>query len=214
MSTEDSTRVDTKESLLDATEGLIAERGFQGASLRAITSRAGANLAAANYHFGSKEALVRAMIARRIGPINEERLRRLEALEAAGAPLALHDLVRAFVEPVVRFGHHRPDQGRPFVKIFGRVLTQPDPTLRSMLIDEMGEIIRRFGMAFSQALPHLDRRELMWRMHFMVGSMAHTVAGHHLLEEMVGDLCDPSDLDGTVDRLVAFLTAGLSAPLP
>jgi hypothetical protein len=115
---------------------------------------------------------------------------------------------------VVRYGHHLPDRGRPFVQIFGRVLTQPDPTLRSMLIDELGEVIRRFGAAFGRALPQLDRRELLWRMHFMVGSMAHTVAGHHLLEEVAGDLCDTSDLDGTVDRLAVFLTAGLSAPPP
>ncbi|MCP5112464.1 MAG: helix-turn-helix transcriptional regulator, partial [bacterium] len=41
---------DTKLSLLDAAEAVIAEHGFAGASLRAITSRAGTNLAAVNYH--------------------------------------------------------------------------------------------------------------------------------------------------------------------
>ena len=208
----DDSPSDTKQSLLDAAEALIAEHGVRGASLRAITTRASANLASANYHFGSKEALVRAMVARRLRPLNEERLRRLSALEEGteGSP-PLEDLVRAFVEPVVRYGHHLPDRGRQFVQIFGRALTQPDPTLRSMLIDELGEVILRFSGAFGRALPHLDQQDLMWRMHFMVGAMAHTVAGSKILEEVTQGLCHPGDIDGVVERLVSFLSGGLAA---
>lgn len=205
---------DTKKSLLDAAEALIAELGVKGASLRAITTRAKANLAAANYHFGAKEALVRAMLARRLRPLNQERLQLLEEIEVqAGATGPdLDQLVRAFVGPVVRYGHQRPDRGRHFVQIFGRALTQPDPTLRSMLIDELAEVIERFGAAFGRALPHLSRQELMWRMHFMVGSMAHTVAGSRLIEQLTDGLCNTSDLDALVERLVSFLSAGLAAP--
>ena len=96
---------DTKKSLLDAAEALIAEHGVAGASLRAITTRAGANLAAANYHFGSKKALARAVIARRFGPVNTERLRLLDEAEQASGDDAvdLETLVRAFVGPVVTF---------------------------------------------------------------------------------------------------------------
>ena len=78
------TTTDTREALLDAAESLFAEHGVQAASLRAITQQAGANLAAVHYHFGSKEGLVRAVFSRRIGPLNEERLRRLEECEREG----------------------------------------------------------------------------------------------------------------------------------
>ena len=207
---------DTKLSLLDAAEALIAEHGVAGASLRAITSRAGTNLAAANYHFGSKQALARAVIARHMRPVNAERLRLLDEAEqrADGNAPSLEDLVRAFVGPVVRFGQELPDRGRHFAQICGRAMTQPDPMLRHTLLEELAEAIRRFKVAFARALPDLAPEDLGWRIQFMVGTMAHTIAGTQLIEEVHGDVLDVRDVDGIVDRMVAFLCAGLSAPLP
>ena len=207
---------DTKLSLLDAAEALIAEHGLAGASLRAITSRAGTNLAAANYHFGSKKELARAVIARHFGPVNAERLRLLDEVERQagdGAP-CLESLVRAFVGPVVRFGQELPDRGRHFAQICGRAMTQPEPMLRESLLGELAEAIRRFRAAFTRALPDLAIDELLWRIHFMVGAMAHTVAGTQLIEEVHGDVLDTRDVEGTVERLVRFLSAGLAAQMP
>ncbi len=92
---------DTKERLLAAAERLFAERGFEGASLRAVTQAAGTSVSAANYHFGSKQALLRATLRRRVEPMNRLRLERLDALEAAaaGAPLSLEALLDAFLRP-------------------------------------------------------------------------------------------------------------------
>ena len=206
----------TKESLLDAAEALIAEHGVAGASLRAITTRAGTNLAAANYHFGSKQDLARAVIARHMGPVNAERLRLLDEAERRagdGGP-GLETLVRAFVGPVVRFGQDLPDRGRHFAQICGRAMTQPDPMLRESLLEELAEAIRRFREAFARALPHLPPEELLWRIQFTVGAMAHTLAGTQLIEEVHGDVLDTGDVDAIVERLVAFLCAGLAAPTP
>lgn len=213
----DARRPNTKNSLLDAAEAVIAEQGVAGASLRAITRRAKANLAAANYHFGSKKALIRAVLTRHLRPLNQERLRLLEATENEAARSqqshpSLESLVRAFLEPVVRFGHGRPDRGRNFLKIFGRAVGQPDPTLRSILVEELSEVIQRFSGAFSAALPHLSRKELMWRMGFIIGSMAQTIAGAALLEELSSGLCGRDHPDQVVDRLVGFAVAGLQAP--
>ena len=61
---------DTRERLLDAAKYLFAQRGVDATSLRHITAEAAANLASVNYHFGSKEALFRAVFVRRIGPVN------------------------------------------------------------------------------------------------------------------------------------------------
>ena len=74
--------LDTRKAILDAAERLFADLGFDGASLRKITAKAGVNLAAAHYHFGSKEGLLRAALARRIGPLNEERLKLLDEAES------------------------------------------------------------------------------------------------------------------------------------
>lgn len=202
----------TQQSLLDAAESLIAELGVKGTSLRKITSRAGTNLAAANYHFGSKEALVRAVVARHLRPLNAERLQMLDALEAAARDPRLEQVIHAFVSPVVRYGLERRDKGQDIAKIFGRAMTQPDEVLRGLLLDELKDVIQRFSRAFAAALPHLGHRELMWRVHFMVGSMAHTMAGAHMLERVTGGLCSLDDREGLVEHLVAFLSAGMRAP--
>ena len=214
MTTSAAAANDTKLSLLDAAEATIAEHGFAGASLRAITSRAGTNLAAVNYHFGSKEELARAVIARHMGPVNAERMRLLDEAErdAGGGKPGLEALVRAFVGPVVRFGGELPDRGRHFAQICGRAMTQPDPVLRESLLGELAEAIRRFKAAFARALPDLPRQELLWRVQFMVGGMAHTLAGTQIIEAVHGDTLDTRDLGGLVERMVRFFCAGLAAP--
>ena len=207
---------DTKTALLDAAEEVVAEHGVLGASLRAITKKARANLAAVNYHFGSKQALVRALVRRHLRPVNAERLALLDAAEAEageGSP-ELADLVRAFVGPVVRYGAGRTERRRQIARLFGRALGQQDAALRELLLEELQEVIRRFTAAFGKALPHLERADLMWRIHFMVGSMAHSLAAGELIARVTQGLCDPDDVDGQVERLVTFLCAGLAAPAP
>ena len=76
---------DTKLTILDTAERLFADHGFGATSLRNIISEAEVNLAAVHYHFGSKEALIKAVLERRIIPLNLERLRLLDLAEADGA---------------------------------------------------------------------------------------------------------------------------------
>jgi len=204
---------DTKESLLDAAEALFAEHGFAGASLRAITARADANIAAAHYHFGSKESLLRAVVARRLRPINRARIARLDTLEALPtAKRTLEELIRAFVAPVIAAGRDLPNGGRDLVQLIGRVLLGHDEVLREVLHDELSGIIGRFVPAFAHALPHLGRQELVWRIHFMAGAMAHVVGGRHMLFIALGEHTDLDDVDTIVDHIVRFLAAGMEAP--
>src|SRR5919199_6351467 len=90
----------TRERVLDAAERLFAEHGYQATTLRMVTAEAGANIAAVNYYFGSKQALLAAVVHRVIGPVAEERRRRLEALEADGDP-SVEALVDAIIAPML-----------------------------------------------------------------------------------------------------------------
>ena len=90
--------MDTKEKLLDAAEELFADHGFASTSLRDITTEADVNLAAVNYHFGSKLDLLRAVFARRIGPVNAERLERFDALDDPD----VEEVLRAFIAPLFK----------------------------------------------------------------------------------------------------------------
>jgi AcrR family transcriptional regulator len=203
----------TKDRILDAAERLFAERGFAETSLRAITGEAGANLASVNYHFQSKEALVHAVIARRIGPINQLRLRMLDELEAraGGAPVSLEDLLRVFIEPVLDVG------GGPdgvFARLFGRFFMEPGPLFQEIFEVQFAEARGRFLPALERALPGLPRQERYWRMFFMMGAASHLLLGRHHLKVISEGECDTSDRQAAVARLIAFVAAGFRAPVP
>ena len=106
MKTATSANRDTKIRILDAAESLFAEHGFAATSLRAITRHANVNLAAVHYHFGSKEGLVEAVFSRRLGPLNQERLELLDAVEARGGEL--EDVLRALIGPALRLSRAEP----------------------------------------------------------------------------------------------------------
>jgi len=203
----------TKERILDAAEALFAEHGFEATSLRMITGAAGVNLAAANYHFHSKDDLIRAVLARRIGPLNRKRLELLKAYFVAtgGASPSLEGIIRAFVEPVVLL---RCDASCAGVgRLFGRTYVEPSGTARRAFFELMRDIGRPFTEAFRKVLPDFPQVELLWRIHFAVGVLAHTLAGTEHLATISGGLCDPTDAEGIVARMVAFIAAGMRAPL-
>ncbi len=202
--------VDTRESLLDAAETLFSAHGIEAASLRQITHHAGANLAAVNYHFGSKDGLVRAVFARRLRPLTEERIRLLgEAdLEAADA---VEQVLNAFLTPILQMLREAPEGVRGFGRLMGRAFSEPSEEVRRMVIEEFRESIDRFLEAFRTILPHLDEKERMWRFHFMAGVMSHTIACTQMLERYSGGSCTASDPDEALRQMVPFLAAGLRA---
>lgn len=211
VSLENGTRMPTKDRLLDAAEALFAEHGFEATSLRQITAAAQVNLASVNYHFHSKDDLIRAVFARRIGPLNQRRLDALKScLEAAGdGPIPLEDIIRAFVRPVLQM--RREPHGAAVGRLFGRTYADPSGSARQAFFELMKEISRPFTEAFRRALPDLDQVELVWRMHFSVGVMAHTLAGSEHLKVISGGQCDLSDVEGALNRIVAYVAAGLRA---
>lgn len=203
---------DTKTTILDAAEALFAEAGFAATSLRELTARAGANLAAVNYHFGSKEGLAIAVLTRRIAPINDERRARLQALPARPTAVAV---VRAFVEPVLCSAANpatpsvAPTAG--FCRLFGRLMVEQPPFLRSFLAEQFRDLGWRFEAVLQKALPGHDAATLWWRLHFLVGAMAHTLQNAATLTHLTNGLCRHDDAEAIVEHLVAFATAGFQA---
>jgi AcrR family transcriptional regulator len=213
---------DTKTTILDAAEALFAEHGFVATSLRQLTTRAGVNLAAVNYHFGSKDELARAVLLRRIAPVNAERRRRLDALPQ---PATVEHVVRAFVEPVLRAGEivggeNRPGRAADWCRLFGRINVEQPPFLRAFLREQFGDLARRFVGVLREVTTGLDEATIWWRLQFMVGSMAHTLQNAELIASVSGGGCDATDTDAIVEQLVAYCTAGFataaesSAPTP
>jgi AcrR family transcriptional regulator len=202
----------TKDRILDAAERLFARDGIEATSLRAITAEAGANLAAVNYHFQSKDTLVTAVLMRRIGPVNEQRLALLEACEreAGDGPLPLERVVDAFVRPVVEIYGGR---ARDFAPMMGRLYTETSEYVEKLYASKIEPFAERFVLAFQRAMPELPRKELVWRMHFSLGAIGHTLAAAQILQLLSKGECDPSDVEGTIKRLEAFMIGGLTAPV-
>jgi AcrR family transcriptional regulator len=203
----------TKDRLLDAAERLFAQLGIEATSLRVITREAGVNLAAVNYHFQSKEALMHAVIARRVGPINEKRLAMLDACEAQAGdgPLPLDQLIDCLLRPMFEM---LSGPAKEFAPMMSRIFTESSDLTEKVFKKHMAHVLARFFPAIERALPDLPRTELLWRMQFMMGAVAHTIGGARVLQVLSGGRCDSSDVEGTIQRLETFLLAGLQAPVP
>jgi len=205
----------TQTTILDAAEALFAETGFAATSLRELTAKAGANLAAVSYHFGSKEGLAIAVLKRRMDPINAERRARLDALPAHPSVEAI---VRAFVEPLLRPGvvhDAAPVQpGSGFCRLVGRLMVEQPPFLRDFLAAQFRDLGWRFCGALRQALPGHDAATLWWRLHFLVGAIAHTLQNAATLRHLTDGLCRDDDVDAVVEQLVQFAADGMQAKAP
>lgn len=202
----------TQQRIIEAAEHLFAECGIAATSLRHITGRAGVNLAAVNYHFGSRDALIEAVYARRLQPLNMERVRRLDELEARNPSPTLEEIIRAFIEPVLRISRD-PELGGPlFIRLLGQSYTETSSRFERFFTGQYREVLERFAAALGRALPDLEREELYWRLHFMIGATAYTIADSQLLRLIAGSE-RPEDVEQTLSRLVPFLIAGFQAPI-
>ena len=168
----------TKERILDAAEALFSDQGFATTSLRSITAAAEVNLAAVNYHFGSKEQLIEEVFVRRLGPINRERLENRDRWErgAGEEGPTLEQIIEAFLGPPLRMGHEPERGGAVFVRLLGHTISQPDDRIREMFTRQFREVVPRFIAAFRRRIPDLPTAEIFWRFLFLIGSMAHTMA--------------------------------------
>jgi AcrR family transcriptional regulator len=198
--------LDTKERILDSAELLFASEGVANTSLRALTEHAGVNLAAVNYHFQSKDALVQAVLFRRMNPINEKRL---VLLADAGGDL--HRILDAFYRPAVETVLESAEQGRPIAALVGRLYSEPGELLSSQVRAIMSEVFQKFFAAFQAALPDVPPATLFWRMQFCVGLMAHTFGAMHLIEGMARGRVQTGDPEEILRQMIDYAAGGLRA---
>ena len=211
---------DTHERILDAAERLFMAYGYDGTSMRQITGEAGVNLAAVNYHFGSKETLIQEVFRRRLDWLNEERLRVLDELEseAAGQPLKPSQIVDAFFGTMLRMAEDESRGGMTFLRLLGRTLAEPSEFIRGFLAHEYKTVVDRYKEALFKALPDVPKAEIVWRFHFMLGATSYAIAGTDALRLVTDWQIEPEDsvdrLDRLLPRLMSFLIGGLRAQLP
>ncbi|HEX7814362.1 TetR/AcrR family transcriptional regulator [Dyella sp.] len=203
----------TRERLLQAAESLFIEHGYESMSLRQITRRADANLAAVNYHFGSKELLMHEMLTKRLDRLNRERLQLLACCEHEGAPLEATAVLSILFVPALRLS--RPPAGDPaFMRLLGRVYSDPSPFIHNYLQQHYRPIYERFFEAFSRALPALPRSELGMRLRFCLQSLSGLLAGESM-SQLISALSMGLAIDDAtlLARLNALIGPMLTEPL-
>ena len=200
---------DTKDKILDTAERLFAEQGIDATSLRAIIAAAQVNLAAVHYHFHNKDTLLDAIILRKMTGVNERRAALLDYFEAeaGGAPLSIDRVLEALIAPTFAMTACHPQ----FVKLVGRL--QAEAVMTRLMSQHFQPLIARFIQAMHRSLPELGMSDLLWRLHFAVGAMAHALRNEPQLRGAPGAM-RPLDPAGVSRQLVAFLAAGFRAPVP
>jgi AcrR family transcriptional regulator len=215
--TEKQHRSATRVEILNVAEKICARSGFEGLSVRAIAEEAKVNIAALNYHFGTKQQLFIEMFERRVEPINAERVERLEACISKPGGETLEDIIEAFVAPPMRLTslvQSNGDSALVVMQFLSRKFSMPGET---DFLEKYYEPVRsRFLLALRRQLPDLPQEELVWRYNIMVGMIVYAMAGADRMTRLpavFGHSAAPAKvgLEDAVGTMVNFVAAGFRA---
>jgi AcrR family transcriptional regulator len=198
----------TKERILSAAEELFARHGFAGASLRQVTAAANVNLAAVNYHFGSKDNLINEVFRRRLDELTEERLNALNAARTA-TPRTLEGLLRAFVEPALNLATDKLG-GSAFMRVLARAYAEHDQSLRKFLSDNYGHVLKAFAGAIHELMPDLRKEDLYWRLDFIAGALTYAMSEFGMVKRPTGRT-EEEHRRHAAEQFVRFAAAGMRA---
>jgi AcrR family transcriptional regulator len=202
---------ETRELLLTAAERLFAERGFAGVSVRMIAAEAGVNWSLVGYHFRGKHGLLAEIYRRHCTTLNHERIRLLAEARAAG--LQLESVIEAFVRPALAEIQDRDGQNQ-FSRLRAMLAAEDAPLFAQLVADNFDQSSRTFVAALRACLPELPPDEVLWRFHFMLGTIYYSASSPQRIKTFSRGRCDPGDLEATLRHLVPFLAAAFrSAPV-
>ncbi len=204
----------TKNKILDAAESLFAEHGFNGTSLREITSKAEVNLAAVNYHFGSKKELIKAVMSRYmnvLAPLLEAALS--DICEQENKP-SLTEVLTAFIEPLLALNEVKENGTSNFLQLLGRGYTDSQGFLRWFLTTQYPSVISLFVNAVQKAYPELTAEEMFWRLHFTMGTVVFTMSSSDALMDIAkNDFDKDLSIAEVIQKVIPYVAAGVGAPI-
>jgi AcrR family transcriptional regulator len=204
----------TKNKILDAADVLFADKGFNGTSLREITSQANVNLAAVNYHFGSKKELIKAVMSRYMDELSPQLESALSLICEAEVKPNLHEVFSAFIEPLLNLNTFKENGTSTFLQLLGRGYTDSQGFLRWFLTTQYPNVIDYFTTAVQKAYPELSTEEMFWRLHFTMGTIVFTMSSSEALIDIAqNDFDNKLDIAGVIERVIPYVAAGVAAPI-
>ncbi len=204
----------TKNKILDAAESLFADKGFNGTSLREITGLASVNLAAVNYHFGSKKELIKAVMSRYMNELSPRLESALSLLCESSSKPSLHEVFSAFVEPLLHLNEFKENGTSTFLQLLGRGYTDSQGFLRWFLTTQYPNVFSHFTQAVYKAYPELSAEEMFWRLHFTMGTIVFTMSSSDALVDIAqNDFGQHVDIAGVIKRVIPYVAAGVASPV-
>ncbi|XPF93956.1 TetR/AcrR family transcriptional regulator [Colwellia sp. RE-S-Sl-9] len=204
----------TKNKILDAAEHLFAVNGFNGTSLREITSQAEVNLAAVNYHFGSKKELIKAVMSRYMNELSPRLENTLKQICDDDKKPTLIEVFSAFVEPLLWLNQFKENGTSNFLQLLGRGYTDSQGFLRWFLTTQYPGVISNFVAAVYKAYPELTAEEVFWRLHLTMGTVIFTMSSSGALIDIAKSDFDKNiDISGVIQQVIPYIAAGVAAPI-
>ena len=203
----------TKIRLLKTAEKLFASHGFAGVTMRGVATMAQTNIASANYHFGTKEAMVLEMLKSKIGPINKKRKERLAEAKhnSCNNPLPTSEIFRALILPVGEEVQKHFSNQSNIVNIISRSFTEPASFLEKIHKHFFGELSQIFIDELKLTYPDANEDDIYWNFHFAIASMLGAFAQHRRIKDLTQGRCNENAVSEMIERLINFVSSGFEA---
>jgi AcrR family transcriptional regulator len=202
---------ETREKLVVAAENLFAQHGYRAVTVRAIAAAAGVNWSLLGYYFRGKEGLLFEVYRRHCNALNAERFQLLTAARAGTRPLELEKVIEAFVSPALSIAQTHAG-GASFSRLRAVLAAEDSKLLDQLVTENFDSSSGQFIDALCECLPQLSHDEVLWRFHFMLGTIYYTASGPHRIRVFSEGRCDPANVSENIKHLIPFLASGFRGP--
>lgn len=192
-----------RKKLLDAAEALFCEKGFEGTSVRDLTTTAGCNVASVNYHFGGKDKLYVEMFRRQMRRLFERHKELINSL-AENPDAKLEDLVRGAITGPLK-AIESEDKSAAVMKMLVREVLNQHVDKNEIIGDLKNEFFPLFCDAMTRLCPGLDSQAARMCVFTLDALVVHPILFFEVYQETVPEL----DVDGIIEHIVKFASAGI-----
>jgi AcrR family transcriptional regulator len=198
-----------KDRLLESAGILFSAKGFRDVSVREIAEHAGVNSTLVGYYFRGKQALFNEVYRSHAAPLALERMKRLAAISGKKCKPTVEEILKAWLVPWLQLEELEQN--------FLRVHLLADLSAERWEHKEKTSSFstrthNAFFKALRKCLPHLSKETVIWRLHFLVGSVVFGIRFPGPLKAISKGRCNPEDMKAVFEQILPYAVAGFLAP--
>jgi len=204
----------TAKKIMVAAEALFAEQGFTETTMREITSGAKVNLAAVNYHFGSKKGLINAVAEKYLSPLaaglTESVTERLA--DKPDETVTTEELLEMLMRSLLKMGKAKQFALPVFMRLLELIYMKNQEELRDALVARYSAQFTVFISLLKKDSAIMEDDEFFWRLHFLLGSIVFTLSNFQTLVAIeMREFERSAEIERILHRMIPVLVAGLQA---